>query len=84
MQNTLFEPAVCGGLLRFDLKPFGIKAMDSLRLEKSYRLIPREDVGASTRSSNPASTAFARLDKGNFLAAMASWPGKRPDSEIDS
>jgi len=26
----------------FGLKPFGIRAMDSMRLEKSYKLIPRE------------------------------------------
>ena len=40
-QNTLFDMLFDFGK-KYDLKPFGIRAMDSLRLEKSYRLIPRE------------------------------------------
>jgi dimethylglycine dehydrogenase len=40
-QNYIFDRLFEMGE-EFDLKPFGIRAMDSLRLEKSYRLIPRE------------------------------------------
>jgi dimethylglycine dehydrogenase len=40
-QNYLFDLLTEAGK-EFDLKPFGIRAMDSMRLEKSYRLIPRE------------------------------------------
>lgn len=41
MQNTIFDLLMDAGKA-YDLKPFGIRAMDSMRLEKSYRLIPRE------------------------------------------
>ena len=41
MQNTIFDLLMEAGR-SFDIRPFGIRAMDSMRLEKSYRLIPRE------------------------------------------
>ena len=41
MQNYIFDRLMDAGKA-FDIKPFGIRAMDSLRLEKSYKLIPRE------------------------------------------
>ena len=40
MQNYIFDKLFEAG--GDDLKPFGIRAMDSMRLEKSYKLIPRE------------------------------------------
>src|SRR5262249_50279919 len=40
-QNYIFDRLMAAGR-DLELKPFGIRAMDSLRLEKSYRLIPRE------------------------------------------
>jgi dimethylglycine dehydrogenase len=41
MQNYIFDALFEAGA-EFGIKPFGIRAMDSLRLEKSYKLIPRE------------------------------------------
>jgi len=41
MQNYIFDLIMEAGK-EFNIKPFGIRAMDSLRIEKSYRLIPRE------------------------------------------
>ncbi|GGB88484.1 dimethylglycine dehydrogenase [Novosphingobium endophyticum] len=41
MQNYIFDKLMAAGA-EFDIKPFGIRAMDSMRLEKSYKLIPRE------------------------------------------
>jgi dimethylglycine dehydrogenase len=41
MQNYIFDALFEAGAA-FGIKPFGIRAMDSLRLEKSYKLIPRE------------------------------------------
>ncbi len=41
MQNYIYDLLFDAGA-EFDLRPFGIRAMDSLRIEKSYRLIPRE------------------------------------------
>lgn len=40
-QNLVFDTLMEAGA-EFGIKPFGIRAMDSMRLEKSYRLIPRE------------------------------------------
>ena len=41
MQNYIFDLIMAAGA-DDGIKPFGIRAMDSMRLEKSYRLIPRE------------------------------------------
>lgn len=41
MQNYIFDKLFEAGEA-LELKPFGIRAMDSMRLEKSYKLIPRE------------------------------------------
>jgi dimethylglycine dehydrogenase len=41
MQNYIFDKLFEAGE-EFGLKPFGIKAMDAMRLEKGYKLIPRE------------------------------------------
>ena len=41
MQNYIFDKLMDAGKA-FGIKPFGIRAMDALRLEKSYKLIPRE------------------------------------------
>ena len=41
MQNYIFDKLMAAGA-DFGIKPFGIRAMDSLRLEKSYKLVGRE------------------------------------------
>ena len=41
MQNYIFDTVMQAGQ-EFGIRPFGLRAMDSLRLEKSYKLIPRE------------------------------------------
>lgn len=41
MQNYIFDKIMAAGA-EFDIKPFGIKAMTLMALEKSYKLIPRE------------------------------------------
>ena len=41
MQNYIFDALMAAGA-EFGIKPFGIRAMDSLRLEKSYKLVGRE------------------------------------------
>jgi dimethylglycine dehydrogenase len=65
MQNTIFDLLMDAGRA-FDLKPFGIRAMDSLRLEKSYRLIPRE-LSIEYAALESGLDRFVRLDKGEFL-----------------
>ena len=41
MQNYIFDALMAAGA-EFGIRPFGIRAMDSLRLEKSYKLVGRE------------------------------------------
>jgi dimethylglycine dehydrogenase len=73
MQNYIFDLLLERGRVH-DLRPFGIRAMDSLRLEKSYRLIPREfsiEYGALESGLE----RFVKFDKGDFIGrtALAKW-----------
>ena len=61
MQNYIFDQLMAAGA-EFDLKPFGIRAMDALRLEKSYRLIPRE-MSIEYAALESGLDRFVRLDK---------------------
>jgi dimethylglycine dehydrogenase len=65
MQNTIFDLVMNAGK-RFGIKPFGIKAMDSLRLEKSYRLIPRE-LSIEYAALESGLDRFVHLNKGQFI-----------------
>ena len=69
MQNTIFDLLLEAGAA-FDLKPFGIRAMDSLRLEKSYRLIPRE-LSIEYGALESGLDRFVRLDKEAFIGRDA-------------
>ena len=73
MQNYIFDRLIEAGR-EFDLKPFGIRAMDSLRLEKSYRLIPRE-LSIEYAAFESGLDRFVRPDKGDFIgrAALLAW-----------
>ena len=61
MQNYLFDELFRVGA-DYELKPFGIRAMDSLRLEKSYRLIPRE-MSIEYSALESGLDRFVKLDK---------------------
>jgi len=69
MQNTIFDLVMEAGQ-EFDLKPFGIRAMDSLRLEKSYRLIPRE-LSIEYSAYESGLDRFIRLQKEDFIGRAA-------------
>jgi len=73
MQNTIFDLLMEAGRA-FDLKPFGIRAMDSLRLEKSYRLIPRE-LSIEYAAFESGLDRFVHPDKGDFIGrdALLAW-----------
>ncbi|NRG18582.1 GcvT family protein [Rhizobiales bacterium] len=73
MQNTIFDLLMEAGA-EFGIKPFGIRAMDSMRLEKSYRLIPRE-LSIEYSALESGLDRFVRLDKEDFLgkAGLEAW-----------
>jgi dimethylglycine dehydrogenase len=69
MQTTIYDLLMEAGR-SFGLKPFGIKAMDSLRLEKSYRVIGRE-LSIEYSAHESALDRFVRLDKPDFTGREA-------------
>jgi dimethylglycine dehydrogenase len=59
------------------LKPFGIRAMDSLRIEKSYRL-PGRELSIEYAALESGLDRFVHLNKGDFLGrdALSQWQSK--------
>ncbi|MYE85100.1 MAG: FAD-dependent oxidoreductase [Gammaproteobacteria bacterium] len=72
-QNLIFDALFEAGA-DLDLKPFGIRAMDSLRLEKSYRMIGTE-LSIEYAALESGLDRFVRLDKGDFIGrdALLAW-----------
>ena len=58
----------------FNLKPFGIRAMDSLRIEKSYKLVGTE-MSIEYAAMESGLDRFVHLNKGNFIGrdALVAW-----------
>jgi len=65
MQNTIFDLLMDAGR-QFDLKPFGIRAMDSLRYEKSYRMWGTE-LSIEYAALESGLHRFVHLNKGEFI-----------------
>ncbi|MCB1492536.1 MAG: GcvT family protein, partial [Rhodobiaceae bacterium] len=76
MQNTIFDLLMEAGA-EFGIKPFGIRAMDSMRLEKSYRLIPRE-MSIEYAAYESGLDRFVHPNKGDFIGrdALVAWREK--------
>ncbi len=69
MQNTIFDAVMEAGK-EFGIKPFGIRAMDAMRLEKSYRLVPRE-LSIEYSAYESCLQRFVHPDKGDFIGRDA-------------
>ena len=77
MQNTIFDALMEAGEPH-GIRPFGIRAMDSMRLEKSYRLIPRE-LSIEYCALESGLDRFVKLDKASdFIGrrAVIDWRDK--------
>jgi dimethylglycine dehydrogenase len=72
-QNQIFDALFAAGE-DLGLKPFGIRAMDSMRLEKSYRMVGTE-LSIEYSVFESAMDRFVKLDKGDFLGrdALIAW-----------
>jgi dimethylglycine dehydrogenase len=81
-QNTIFDALMEAGVA-FGIKPFGIRAMDSLRLEKSYKLIGRE-LSIEYAALESGLDRFVDFDKGPFLGrdALVTWTGKGFENKL--
>ena len=72
-QNAIFDALMAAGEdLR--LKPFGIRAMDSLRIEKSYRMVGTE-LSIEYAALESGLDRFVRLEKQDFIGrtALLAW-----------
>ncbi|MBF2759876.1 MAG: GcvT family protein [Ectothiorhodospiraceae bacterium AqS1] len=68
-QNHIFDILMEAGR-DLELAPFGIRAMDSMRLEKSYRMVGTE-LSIEYAALESALDRFVHLDKGDFLGRDA-------------
>ncbi len=72
-QNHIFDALMAAGA-EFGLKPFGIRAMDAMRLEKSYRLVGTE-LSIEYAALESGLQRFVHLNKGDFKGQrqLAEW-----------
>jgi dimethylglycine dehydrogenase len=68
-QNAIFDMVMEAGR-EFGIKPFGIRAMTSMAVEKSYRLIPRE-LSIEYTAYESGLDRFVHPNKGQFLGRDA-------------
>ena len=73
-QITLFDLLMEAGK-EFGIKPYGIKAMSSLSIEKSYRLVPRE-LSIEYSAFESGLDRFVHPNKGQFLGRDALVAGR--------
>jgi dimethylglycine dehydrogenase len=73
MQNGIFDLLMREGA-RFGIKPFGIRAMMSMALEKSYRLVGRE-MSIEYAALESGLDRFVHPNKGAFVGrdALVAW-----------
>lgn len=68
-QTYIFDRLMDAGQA-YGITPFGIRAMTSMAIEKSYRLIPRE-LSIEYTAWESGLDRFVRMDKGDFLGKAA-------------
>ncbi|MEQ8603496.1 MAG: FAD-dependent oxidoreductase [Marivibrio sp.] len=75
-QLTIFDALMEAGA-DLGVKPFGIRAMDSMRIEKSYRL-PGKELSIEYAALESGLDRFVHLNKGEFLGrdALSRWREK--------
>ena len=75
-QNQIFDTLFQHGS-KLNLKPFGIRAMDSLRIEKSYRL-PGRELSIEYAALESGLNRFVSENKGDFIGrdGLAEWKSK--------
>jgi dimethylglycine dehydrogenase len=69
MQNAIFDAVMDAGK-EFGIKPFGIRAMISMSIEKSYRLVGRE-LSIEYSAYESGLDRFVHPNKGDFLGRDA-------------
>jgi len=82
MQNHIFDALFAAGA-DLGLKPFGIRAMNSMRLEKSYRLVGTE-MSIEYAAYESGLDRFVHPNKGDFVGrdALVAWQQKGFDNRF--
>ena len=81
-QNKIFDKLFENGS-DLGLKPFGIRAMDSMRFEKSYRMVGTE-LSIEYSAFESSMDRFIQTDKENFLGkeSLLAWQKKKNQSRL--
>jgi len=81
-QNHIFDALMAAGQ-DLDLKPFGIRAMDMLRIEKSYRMVGTE-LSIEYAAFESGLERFVHPNKGDFIGrdALVQWREKGFDWQL--
>ena len=81
-QNKIFDKLFENGS-ELGLKPFGIRAMDSMRFEKSYRMVGTE-LSIEYSAFESSMDRFIQTDKENFLGkeSLLAWQKKNNQSRL--
>ena len=81
-QNIIFDKLFENGS-DLGLKPFGIRAMDSMRFEKSYRMVGTE-LSIEYSAFESSMDRFVQTDKENFLGkeSLLAWQKKNNQSRL--
>ena len=69
MQNHLFDLLMAAGE-DLGIKPFGIRAMEGMRIEKTYRM-PGHELSIEYAALESGLDRFVKFDKGDFLGRQA-------------
>ncbi len=69
MQNYLFDVLMAAGE-DLGIKPFGIRAMEGMRIEKTYRM-PGHELSIEYAALESGLDRFVKFDKGDFLGRQA-------------
>ena len=75
-QNHIFDALMAAGA-EFGLKPFGIRAMDAMRLEKSYRMVGTE-MSIEYAAFESGLDRFVQMQKPDFIGreGLQAWQEK--------
>jgi dimethylglycine dehydrogenase len=81
-QNHIFDALMQAGA-EFQLKPFGIRAMDAMRLEKSYRMVGTE-LSIEYAALESGLDRFVHLNKGDFIGRqqLSDWQQRGFDNAM--
>jgi dimethylglycine dehydrogenase len=81
-QNHIFDRLMEAGD-ELGVKPFGMRAMDSLRIEKTYKLVGTE-MSIEYAAYESGLDRFVHLNKGNFIGrdALVKWQQEGFDNKM--